>query len=86
MRVCTCVIVCSCVSLQTLVIPAAEWMRIQENLSGTNRQEQALRATQNERETLRNKSKAMVKDWANTIEVSVSCGQRCNCIGVMNVL
>lgn len=65
-----CVCVCAYVCVQSLVIPAAEWQRIQENLSGTNRQEQSLRATQNEREALRNKSKAMVKNWGNTIEVS----------------
>ena len=55
--------------MKSLVIPATEWRRIQENISGINKQEQALRAAQNEREALRNKSKAMVKNWSNTIEV-----------------
>lgn len=53
---------------QPLVIPGKEWARITTNLSGFNKDEQRAKMRQQEREALREKSKAMVSNWENTIE------------------
>jgi membrane protein involved in colicin uptake len=50
------------------VIPGKEWARITTNLSGFNKDEQRAKMRQQEREALREKSKAMVSNWENTIE------------------
>jgi hypothetical protein len=54
------------------VIPGKEWARITTNLSGFNKDEQRAKMRQQEREALREKSKAMVSNWENTIEVRVA--------------
>uniref|UniRef100_A0A663MGQ8 CC173 protein n=1 Tax=Athene cunicularia TaxID=194338 RepID=A0A663MGQ8_ATHCN len=52
---------------QVIVLPKAEWERIQDNLSSTTREAARILAEKKEREEMHLRSKAAVKDWPNTI-------------------
>ncbi|CAN0141867.1 unnamed protein product [Bubo scandiacus] len=52
---------------QVIVLPKAEWERIQDNLSSTTREAARILAEKKEREEMHSRSKAAVKDWPNTI-------------------
>ncbi|KAM9235208.1 LOW QUALITY PROTEIN: cilia- and flagella- associated protein 210-like [Leptosomus discolor] len=52
---------------QVIVLPKAEWERIQDNLSGTTREAARILAEKKAREEMHLRSKAAVKDWPNTI-------------------
>ncbi|XP_074001858.1 cilia- and flagella- associated protein 210-like [Numenius arquata] len=52
---------------QVIVLPKAEWERIQDSLDSTTREAARILAEQKEREETRLRSKAAVKDWPNTI-------------------
>ncbi|KAM6307146.1 cilia- and flagella- associated protein 210 [Aegotheles albertisi] len=53
---------------EVTVLPKAEWERIQDNLGSTTREAARILAEKKEREEMRLRSKAAVKDWPNTIE------------------
>lgn len=53
-----------------MVLPKAEWERIQDNLDSTTREAARILAEKKEREEMHLRSKAAVKDWPNTIMVS----------------
>uniref|UniRef100_A0A663ENK9 Trichohyalin-plectin-homology domain-containing protein n=1 Tax=Aquila chrysaetos chrysaetos TaxID=223781 RepID=A0A663ENK9_AQUCH len=50
-----------------MVLPKAEWERIQDNLDSTTREAARILAEKKEREEMHLRSKAAVKDWPNTI-------------------
>ncbi|KFO97082.1 Coiled-coil domain-containing protein 173, partial [Calypte anna] len=52
---------------QVIVLPKAEWERIQDSLDSRSREAARVLAEQKEREEMRLRSKAAVKDWPNTI-------------------
>ncbi|KAL4636187.1 coiled-coil domain-containing protein 173-like isoform X1 [Arapaima gigas] len=52
---------------QVAVLPKAEWLRIQDNLSHVNKRNEILQEISKERETLHLRSKEVVKLWSNTI-------------------
>ncbi|NXK01621.1 CC173 protein, partial [Herpetotheres cachinnans] len=52
---------------QVIVLPKAEWERIQDNLGSTTREAARFLAEKKEREEMHLRSKAAVKDWPNTI-------------------
>ncbi|XP_075566549.1 cilia- and flagella- associated protein 210 [Pelecanus crispus] len=52
---------------QAIVLPKAEWERIQDNLGRTTREAARILAEKKEREEMHLRSKAAVKDWPNTI-------------------
>ncbi|XP_010288785.1 PREDICTED: coiled-coil domain-containing protein 173, partial [Phaethon lepturus] len=52
---------------QVIVLPKAEWERIQDNLGSTTREAARILAEKKEREEMHLRSKAAVKDWPNTI-------------------
>ncbi|NWU52048.1 CC173 protein, partial [Dromas ardeola] len=52
---------------QVIVLPKAEWKRIQDSLDSTTREAARILAERKEREEMRLRSKAAVKDWPNTI-------------------
>ncbi|XP_010115318.1 PREDICTED: coiled-coil domain-containing protein 173, partial [Chlamydotis macqueenii] len=52
---------------QVIVLPKAEWERIQDNLGSTTREEARILAEKKEWEEMHLRSKAAVKDWPNTI-------------------
>ncbi|NXK19540.1 CC173 protein, partial [Arenaria interpres] len=52
---------------QVIVLPKAEWERIRDSLDSTTREAARILAEQKEREEMRLRSKAAVKDWPNTI-------------------
>ncbi|NXS97727.1 CC173 protein, partial [Jacana jacana] len=52
---------------QVIVLPKAEWERIQDSLNSTAREAARILAEQKEREEMRLRSKAAVKDWPNTV-------------------
>ncbi|NXE25159.1 CC173 protein, partial [Ardeotis kori] len=52
---------------QVIVLPKAEWERIQDNLGSTTREEARILTEKKEREEMHLRSKAAVKDWPNTI-------------------
>ncbi|NXV41961.1 CC173 protein, partial [Uria aalge] len=52
---------------QVIVLPKAEWERIQDSLDSKTREAARILAEQKEREEMRLRSKAAVKDWPNTI-------------------
>ncbi|NXL46729.1 CC173 protein, partial [Podilymbus podiceps] len=52
---------------QVIVLPKAEWERIQDNLGSTTREAAHILAEKKEREEMHLRSKAAVKDWPNTI-------------------
>ncbi|XP_069637464.1 cilia- and flagella- associated protein 210 [Haliaeetus albicilla] len=52
---------------QVMVLPKAEWERIQDNLDSTTREAARILAEKKEREEMHLRSKAAVKDWPNTI-------------------
>ncbi|XP_009980050.1 PREDICTED: coiled-coil domain-containing protein 173, partial [Tauraco erythrolophus] len=52
---------------QVIVLPKAEWERIQDNLVSTTREAARILAEKKEREEMHLRSKAVVKDWPNTI-------------------
>lgn len=55
---------------QVIVLPKAEWERIQDNLGSTTREAARILAEKKEREEMHLRSKAAVKNWPNTIMVS----------------
>lgn len=55
-----------------VVLQPSDWNRIQNSLSGYNKEEARLRALHEEREALHNLSKETVKHWDNTIEVRLN--------------
>lgn len=55
---------------QVIVLPKAEWERIQDSLGGATREATRILTEKKEREEMRLRSKAAVKDWPNTIMVS----------------
>ncbi|NXS55227.1 CC173 protein, partial [Brachypteracias leptosomus] len=52
---------------QVIVLPKAEWERIQDNLSSTTREAAHFLAEKKEREEMHLRSKAAAKNWPNTI-------------------
>nr|XP_013815929.1 PREDICTED: coiled-coil domain-containing protein 173 [Apteryx mantelli mantelli] len=52
---------------QVIVLPKAEWERIQDNLGSTTREAARILAERKERKEMQLRSKAAVKDWPNTI-------------------
>ncbi|OPJ80029.1 coiled-coil domain-containing protein 173 [Patagioenas fasciata monilis] len=52
---------------QVIVFPKAEWERIQDSLGSKSREAARILAEKKEREEMRLRSKAAVKDWSNTI-------------------
>ncbi|NXA17507.1 CC173 protein, partial [Ibidorhyncha struthersii] len=52
---------------KVIVLPKAEWERIQDNLGSTTREAARILAEKKEREEMHFRSKAAVKDWPNTI-------------------
>uniref|UniRef100_A0A8B9P0F1 Trichohyalin-plectin-homology domain-containing protein n=1 Tax=Apteryx owenii TaxID=8824 RepID=A0A8B9P0F1_APTOW len=52
---------------QVIVLPKAEWERIQDNLGSTTREAARILAERKERKEMHLRSKAAVKDWPNTI-------------------
>ncbi|NXI61205.1 CC173 protein, partial [Anseranas semipalmata] len=52
---------------QVIILPKAEWERMQGNLSSTTREAARVLAEKKEREEMHLRSKAAVKDWPNTI-------------------
>ena len=52
------------------VVDAMEWERIKGSLSSANRDAEKRQAQLDARRTLHERSKATVKNWENTIEVS----------------
>ncbi|NXL87281.1 CC173 protein, partial [Alectura lathami] len=52
---------------QVIVLPKAEWERMQDNLSGTSREAARILAEKKERQEKHLRSKAAVKGWTNTI-------------------
>ncbi|XP_009460359.1 PREDICTED: coiled-coil domain-containing protein 173 [Nipponia nippon] len=52
---------------EVIVLPKAEWERIQDNLGSTTREAARILAEKKEREEMHLRSKAAVKDWPNTI-------------------
>ncbi|NXJ79865.1 CC173 protein, partial [Trogon melanurus] len=52
---------------QVIVLPQAEWERIQGSLGSTAREAARILAEKNKREEMHLRSKAAVKDWPNTI-------------------
>ncbi|KFO05417.1 Coiled-coil domain-containing protein 173, partial [Balearica regulorum gibbericeps] len=52
---------------QVIVLPKAEWARIQDNLGSMTREAARILAEKKEREEMHLRSKAAVKDWPNTI-------------------
>ncbi|XP_042639819.1 coiled-coil domain-containing protein 173 isoform X2 [Tyto alba] len=52
---------------QVIVLPKAEWKRIQDNLGSKTREAARILAEKKEREEMHLRSKAAVKDWPNTI-------------------
>ncbi|NXD06154.1 CC173 protein, partial [Nothocercus nigrocapillus] len=52
---------------QVVVLPKAEWERIQDNLGSTTREAARILAERKERWEMHLRSKAAVKDWPNTI-------------------
>ncbi|KAM8806578.1 cilia- and flagella- associated protein 210-like [Eudromia elegans] len=52
---------------QVIVLPKAEWERIQDNLGSTTREAARILAEKKERREMHLRSKAAVKDWPNTI-------------------
>ncbi|KFO72225.1 Coiled-coil domain-containing protein 173, partial [Cuculus canorus] len=59
-----------------LVLPKAEWERIQDSLSSRPREVARILAEKKEREEMCLRSKAAVKDWPNTFAVSTSVTQQ----------
>ncbi|NXN24803.1 CC173 protein, partial [Nycticryphes semicollaris] len=51
---------------QVIVLPKAEWERIQDSLNSTTREAARILAEQKEREEMRMRSKAAVKDWPSS--------------------
>ncbi|NWR59398.1 CC173 protein, partial [Bucorvus abyssinicus] len=52
---------------QVIVLPKAEWERIQDNLDGATREAARILTEKKEREEMHLRSKAAVKDWPNTV-------------------
>uniref|UniRef100_A0A669QB90 Trichohyalin-plectin-homology domain-containing protein n=1 Tax=Phasianus colchicus TaxID=9054 RepID=A0A669QB90_PHACC len=52
---------------QVIVLPRAEWERMQDGLGSTSREAARILAEQKERKEMHLRSKAAVKDWTNTI-------------------
>ncbi|XP_009892946.1 PREDICTED: coiled-coil domain-containing protein 173 [Charadrius vociferus] len=52
---------------QVIVLPKAEWERIQDNLGSTTREAARILAEKKEREEMHLRSKVAVKNWPNTI-------------------
>ncbi|XP_068804758.1 cilia- and flagella- associated protein 210 isoform X2 [Struthio camelus] len=52
---------------QVIVLPKAEWERIQDNLGSTTREAARILAERKERKEMHLRSKAAIKDWPNTI-------------------
>uniref|UniRef100_A0A8B9D379 Trichohyalin-plectin-homology domain-containing protein n=1 Tax=Anser brachyrhynchus TaxID=132585 RepID=A0A8B9D379_9AVES len=52
---------------QVIILPKAEWERMQDNLSNISREAARILAEKKEREEMHLRSKAAVKDWPNTI-------------------
>ncbi|XP_018585174.2 coiled-coil domain-containing protein 173-like [Scleropages formosus] len=52
---------------QVIVLPKAEWLRIQDNLNHVNKQKDSLKELLKEREVLHLRSKEVVKLWSNTV-------------------
>ncbi|KFO83560.1 Coiled-coil domain-containing protein 173, partial [Buceros rhinoceros silvestris] len=52
---------------QVIVLPKAEWERIQDSLGGATREATRILTEKKEREEMHLRSKAAVKDWPNTI-------------------
>lgn len=55
---------------QVIILPKAEWERLQDNLGSVSREAARILAEKKEREEMHLRSKAAVKDWPNTIMVS----------------
>ena len=56
---------------QVAVVPSEEWSRIRASLSAANRDAERREAQLATHKALHNQSKAIVKNWENTIEVSI---------------
>ncbi|NXV80835.1 CC173 protein, partial [Atlantisia rogersi] len=52
---------------QVIILPKAEWARIQDSLGSRSREAARILAEKKEREEMHLRSKAAVKDWPNTI-------------------
>uniref|UniRef100_U3IFA1 Trichohyalin-plectin-homology domain-containing protein n=1 Tax=Anas platyrhynchos platyrhynchos TaxID=8840 RepID=U3IFA1_ANAPP len=52
---------------QVIILPKAEWERMQDNLGSISREAARILAEKKEREEMHRRSKAAVKDWPNTI-------------------
>ncbi|XP_050567667.1 cilia- and flagella- associated protein 210 isoform X5 [Cygnus atratus] len=52
---------------QVIILPKAEWERMQDNLGSISREAARILAEKKEREEMHLRSKAAVKDWPNTI-------------------
>ncbi|NXR10108.1 CC173 protein, partial [Semnornis frantzii] len=61
---------------QVIVLPKAEWERIQDNLDRATREAACILTEKKEREEMHLRSKAAVKDWPNTIMVSRKAQQK----------
>lgn len=55
---------------QVIILPKAEWERMQDNLGSISREAARILAEKKEREEMHRRSKAAVKDWPNTIMVN----------------
>lgn len=56
------------------VLRKAEWLRIQDEMNGIDKDEERMREAAKQREALHLQSKEVVKLWSNTIAVSPSTG------------
>ena len=58
---------------QVTILTQGDWSRIAAQLERKSREEEKMRAMQEEKKALHQRSKEMVKNWSNTIAVSSSC-------------
>lgn len=55
---------------QVTVLSKADWLRIQDELNGIDKEKESLREVAKRREALHLQSQEVVKQWSNTIAVS----------------
>ena len=58
---------------QVTILSQGDWNRIAAQLEKKSREEERRRALKEEKETLKKQSQEMVKNWSNTIAVSITC-------------
>ena len=59
---------------QVTILSKGDWNRIQAQLDSSAREAERIRAEQEEKELLKQRSDNLVKNWSNTIAVSIYSG------------